>query len=100
MSAARDRNAVLARGVLMPVRHLQKIALALVTAAACTTPDRGSANDTTASRARADTSPVTTHEMAVALTRDVSASDRGLSTAEDSIYLFMVDTAAALLKQS
>jgi uncharacterized protein YecT (DUF1311 family) len=84
----------------MPVRYLQKIALAVVTAAACTTPDRGSANDTTASRARADTSTVTTHEMVEALTRDASASEHDLAASEDSLYLFMGDTVAVLLKQA
>lgn len=84
----------------MRVRYLPKISLALVIAAACTAPDRGSRNDTTASRARADTSTVTTHEMVEALTRDVRASEHDLAAAEDSIYLFMGDSVAVLLKQA
>ena len=84
----------------MLVRHLPKIALALVTVVACAAPDRGSASDTSASRATADTTQVTTHEMVEALERDRSASDREMAATEDSVYVFMGDTVATLLKQA
>jgi uncharacterized protein YecT (DUF1311 family) len=84
----------------MLVRHLPKIALALVTVVACAAPDRGPANDTTASRASADTTPVTSHEMVEALSRDVKASDRDMIATEDSVYVFMGDSVAVLLKRA
>jgi uncharacterized protein YecT (DUF1311 family) len=83
----------------MLARRLPKIALALVTAA-CTAPGRGSANDTTAVRAGADTSRVTTHGEEVALTQDVKDSERDMVSSEDSIYLFMGDSVAGLMKQA
>ena len=83
----------------MLARYLQKICLALVTAVACSTPDRGSAKDTSISRVGTDSSSVTTHEMIEALTRDVRESDRELTAVEDSIGLFIGDTVAVLLKQ-
>lgn len=84
----------------MRTRHLKKIALALVTAVACSTTERRSAKDTSVSHASADSSPVTTHEMIESLTRDVRESDRELTAAEDSIYLFMGDTLSVLLKRA
>ena len=38
--------------------------------------------------------------MSEALTRDVRESDRDLTAAEDSIYLFMGDSVSVLLKQA
>jgi uncharacterized protein YecT (DUF1311 family) len=84
----------------MPVRQLPKIALAVVTLGACSAPDRASANDTAASRAAADTTTMTTHQMIEALERDRTASDRELAATEDSIYVFMGDTVATLLRQA
>jgi uncharacterized protein YecT (DUF1311 family) len=84
----------------MPVRHLPKIALAVVTLAACPSPDRGSAKDTTAPRASADTTTMTTHQMIETLERDRTTADRDLATTEDSIYVFMGDTVATLLRQA
>ena len=84
----------------MPARYLQTLALALVTAVACRTSERGSAHDTSASRAHADTSLVTTQQMVEALTSDVHASDRELTAVEDSIYLFTGDSVSVLLKQA
>src|SRR5690349_161876 len=97
---ARERIAVLARGARMPVRQLPKIALALVTVVACTSPDRGAANDTSALRASADTTVMTTHQMIEALERDRAASDREMTATEDSAYVFMGDSIATLLKQA
>jgi uncharacterized protein YecT (DUF1311 family) len=76
------------------------LALALLTAVACTAGDRGSANDTTASTRSADTSRVTTHDEEVALTRDVKESEREMAASEDSIYLFMGDSVSVLMKQA
>ena len=59
--------------------QLPKIALVLLTAAACTAGDRGSANDTSASGRNADTTRVTTHDAVVALTRDVKDAERDMS---------------------
>jgi len=84
----------------MPVRQLPKIALGLVIVVACNTPDRGAAKDTTASRARVDTTPVTTHDEIEALTRDVKASERDMTATEDSVYVFMGDSTAVLLKKA
>ena len=85
----------------MPVRHLPKIALAFLTLVACATPDRGSANDTAAaSRASADTTPATSHEMVEALSRDVKASERDMTATEDSVYVFMGDSVTVLLKRA
>lgn len=84
----------------MFARRLQRIALTFVTAVACSTTERDSPKDTSVSQATADSSPVTTHEMVEALTRDVRNSDRQLTAAEDSIYLFIGDTVSALLKQA
>jgi uncharacterized protein YecT (DUF1311 family) len=84
----------------MPVRPLPKIALALVTVLACTSPDRRAAKDTSAPRAGADTTSMTTHQMIEALERDRSASDRDMTATEDSVYVFMGDSIAALLKQA
>lgn len=86
----------------MRVERLPKIALAVLTLAACTTPDRGAANDTSAARARADTTTVTTHEMVEALSRDVKASERDLAATEDSVYVFIgaTDSTTVLLKQA
>jgi len=83
----------------MLARNLRKIGLALVTVVACSTTEHGAAKDSSASRAGADSSPVTTREMIEALTRDVSESDRELAAVEDSIGLFIGDTVAVLLKQ-
>ena len=66
----------------MLARHLQRIALALLTAA-CSTTERSPANDTRGSRATTDSS-ATTYEMSQALTRDVRESDRELTAVEDS----------------
>jgi uncharacterized protein YecT (DUF1311 family) len=76
------------------------LALALLTAVACTASDRGSANDTTASRGNTDTSRVSTHDEEVALTRDVKESEREMAASEDSIYLFMGDSVSVLMKQA
>jgi uncharacterized protein YecT (DUF1311 family) len=84
----------------MLARHLQRIALALLTVAACSTTERGPANDTRGSRATADSSALSTYEMSQALTRDVRESDRELTAVEDSIYLFMGDTVSVLLTQA
>jgi len=83
----------------MLARQLPQLALVLGTAA-CTTPSGGSANDTTATRASADTSHVTTHDEEVALTQDVHDAERDMTTSEDSIYLFMGDSISALMKQA
>jgi len=80
--------------------QLPKIALVLLTAAACTAGDRGSANDTSASGRNADTTRVTTHDAVVALTRDVKDAERDMTASEDSIYLFMGDSVSALMKQA
>ena len=84
----------------MLARYLQKIGLALLTAVACSTTERGSTPDTSRARASADSSPMTTHDMIEALTRDVRESDRDLSMVEDSIYLFIGDSVSVLLKQA
>jgi uncharacterized protein YecT (DUF1311 family) len=94
----------------MLVRHLPSIALALVSVVACNTPDRGSANDASAAQpsasqpsasgASVDTTPVTTHDMVEALSRDVNASERNLAATEDSFYVFMGDTVAVMLKRA
>ena len=84
----------------MSVRPLPKLALAVVTLVACSTPDRGPAMDTAAPRASTDTTTMTTHQMIEALERDRTASDRDLAATEDSIYLFMGDTVATLLKRA
>ena len=84
----------------MPVRQLPKIALGLVIVVACNTPDRGAAKDTTASRASVDTTPVSTHDEIEALTRDVKASERDMTATEDSVYVFMGDSTAVLLKKA
>jgi uncharacterized protein YecT (DUF1311 family) len=86
----------------MCVRRLPKIALAVLILAACTTPDRGAANDTSAARARADTTTVTTHQMVDALSRDVKASERDLAATEDSVYVFIgdADSTTVLLKKA
>jgi len=84
----------------MSVRQLPKIALALVTVVACTSPDRGAVKDTSAPRARADTTSMTTHQMIEALERDRGASDREMTATEDSVYVFMGDSIATLLKQA
>jgi len=84
----------------MPDRHLPKIALAVVTLVACTTPGRDTPRDTAAARATADTTPVTTHDAVEALTRDVKASERDMTTTEDSVYVFMGDSTAVLLKKA
>src|SRR5262245_54372783 len=99
-SADRERNVFLARGARMFVRHWQRLALALLTTAACSTTERGQANDTTASRAADDTVRVSTQEMVQALTRDVNEANRDLAAVEDSIYVFMGDTVSVLLKQA
>ena len=83
----------------MLARHLQRIALALLTAA-CSTTERSPANDTRGSRATTDSSALTTYEMSQALTRDVRESDRELTAVEDSIYLSMGDTVSVFLKQA
>lgn len=80
-------------------RHLPKLALAVVTLAACSAPDRRSPNDTSASHASADTT-LTMQAMIEALGRDRNESERQLSAAEDSLYVFMGDTMAVLLKQA
>ena len=80
--------------------HWQRITLVLLTAVACSAAERGQANDTTGSRASADSARVTTYEMVQALTRDVHESNRELAAVEDSIYVFMGDTASMLLKQA
>ena len=84
----------------MPVRQLPKIALALVPVVACTSPDRGAAKDTSAPRASADTTVMTTHQMIEALERDRAASDREMTATEDSAYVFMGDSIATLLRQA
>lgn len=86
----------------MRVRHLPKIALAVLILAACTTPDRGAANDTSAARASVDTTTVTTHQMVEALSRDVKASERDLASTEDSVYVFIgdADSTTVLLKKA
>jgi len=86
----------------MPARQLPIIALAVLTVAACGTPDRGVTNDTSASRAvaRVDTTTVTTHGMVEALVRDRKDADRQLASVEDSVWVFMGDSVAALLKQA
>jgi uncharacterized protein YecT (DUF1311 family) len=85
----------------MRLRCLPGIALALVSVVACTTPDRGAAKDTTTSRvSAADTTPVTTHQMVEALSQDVKASERDMKATEDSVYVFMGDTVAVLLKRA
>jgi uncharacterized protein YecT (DUF1311 family) len=84
----------------MPVRQLPKIALAVVILAACTSPDRGAPQDTSALRASADTTPVTTHDEIDALSRDVKAAERDMTATEDSVYVFMGDSMAVLLKQA
>ena len=84
----------------MSVRQLPKVALALVTVVACTSPDRGAVKDTSAPRARADTTSMTTHQMIEALERDRGASDREMTATEDSVYVFMGDSIATLLKQA
>jgi len=43
---------------------------------------------------------MTTHQMIEALERDRSASDRDMTATEDSVYVFMGDSIAALLKQA
>ncbi len=84
----------------MPVRQLPKIALAVVILAACTSPDRGAPKDMSAPRASVDTTPVTTHDEIEALSRDVKASEREMTATEDSVYVFMGDSMAVLLKQA
>ena len=86
----------------MRVRRLPKIALAVLIIAACTTSDRGAANDTSAARASGDTTAVTTHQMVEALSRDVKASERDLAATEDSVYVFIgdVDSTTVFLKQA
>ena len=84
----------------MRVRRLPGIALALVTLAACNAPDRGPAKDTTAARAAADTTTVTTHQMVEALVRDRQESERDLTAVEDSFFVFMGDTVAVALKKA
>ena len=90
----------------MLAHHLPKIVLAVVTVAACSTPDRGSARDTSApgasatASASADTTPVTTHDMVEALVRDRKDADRQLASIEDSVWVVMGDSVAALLKQA
>lgn len=83
----------------MRLRCLPGIALALLSVVACTTSDRG-AKDTTASRASVDTTSVTTHEMIERLSQDVKASERDMKATEDSVYVFMGDTVAVLLKRA
>jgi uncharacterized protein YecT (DUF1311 family) len=84
----------------MLARHLPKIALGLLTAAACSNAKPGSTNETSGARTSADSSPVSTHEMSEALTRDVHDADRELTAVEDSISLFIGDTVSVLLKQA
>ena len=84
----------------MPVRCLPGIALALVTVVACNAPDRGPARDTTPSRASADTTPVSTHEMVEGLSQDVKAAERDMMATEDSVYVFMGDSITVLLKRA
>ena len=90
----------------MPARQLPTLALAVVIVAACTTPDRGATNDTSASRAsanastKADTTPVTTHDMVDALVRDRKDAERQLTAVEDSVWVFMGDSVATLLRQA
>lgn len=86
----------------MRVRRLPKIALAVLISAACTASDRGAANDTSAARARADTTTVTTHQMLEDLSRAVKASERDLAATEDSVYVFIgdADSTTVLLKQA
>ena len=86
----------------MPARQLPAIALAVVTLAACSAPDRGATHDTSASRAIAptDTAPVTTHDMVEALVRDRKDADRQLAALEDSVWLFVGDSVATFLKQA
>ena len=43
---------------------------------------------------------MTTHQMIDALERDRGASDRDMTATEDSVYVFMGDSIAALLKQA
>ena len=86
----------------MCVRRLPTIALAVLILAACTTPDRGAANDTSAARASVDTTSVTTHQMVEGLSRDVKASERDLAATEDSVYVFIgdADSTTVLLKKA
>ena len=84
----------------MPVRPLPKIALVVVIAVACAAPDQRPARDTTASPPDADTTSVTTHAMIETLERDRATSERELGAAEDSVFAFLGDTVAVLLKQA
>ena len=86
----------------MRVRRLPKIALAVLIPAACTASDRGTASDTSATRASADTTTVTTHQMLEDLSRAVKASERDLAAAEDSVYVFIGDgdSTTVLLKKA
>jgi len=90
----------------MPARHLPKLILVVVIVAACSSPDRGSTNDTSGSRAsanastKADTTRVTTHDMVEALVRDRKDAERQLTAVEDSVWVFMGDSVSTLLKQA
>jgi uncharacterized protein YecT (DUF1311 family) len=85
----------------MPARQLPKIALVVVvTVVACAAPDQRPARDSTASPGAADTTTVTTHAMLETLERDRTTSERELGAAEDSVYAFIGDTVAVLLKQA
>ena len=84
----------------MPVRQLPKIALAVVILASCAAPDGGSPKDTSAPRASVDTTPVTTHDEIEALTRDLKASERDMTATEDSVYVFMGDSMAVLVRKA
>ena len=84
----------------MPARQLPKIALAVVMLAACTSPQGAAPRDTSAPRARVDTTRITTHDEIEALSRDVKAAERDMAATEDSVYVFMGDSMAVLLKQA
>jgi uncharacterized protein YecT (DUF1311 family) len=84
----------------MLVRPLQTIALALVAVAACSTRDRESSSGATSGGRPGMDSAMTTYEMSQALTRDVHDADRQLAVLEDSIYVFMGDSVAVLMKQA
>jgi uncharacterized protein YecT (DUF1311 family) len=71
-------------------RRLRACGFGLLTAVACSH-----------GNPRADSSPVTTtREMSQGLTRDVQQSDRDLAALQDSLYSFLGDTIAAVLKQA
>lgn len=70
-------------------RRLRTYGFVLLTAVACS---RG--------KPSADSSATTTREMSQGLTRDLQQSDRDLAALQDSLYPFLGDTVAAVLKQA